>query len=1605
MLPRIRQHVKTIANFGPRQTGQAGCDKTYDYIKKVLAEAAPGSTINEFSMPVTVAIDRTDSRQLQSVDDEHSQIVLDDGTGQIAMPAYSLQPNCVQACQTHPAADCPLAKAGRPQSAGQAGAEVACPNCEQYRPLIDLRDGTWGNFDGKDLTNAVVLFDFRSRDAWLRAASLGAYGAIFVEDEQTTVFQADDKYLATLPLHFPRLYVNADEGSRLRQALQAKPAQARICLKNRIRFANVPAKGLDLTIPGKNRSYCFVLAGHFDARSIAPDLSFGQSELWGLAELLEVVRYLQANQPECDIRIVMVSGHWQSQQLMRQYVKAGGPHYDEVGDYIRLAMSIDLSPDGRSINLLPESVWDGPSVTSGRAVGWIRTNLFGQGGWRDQIMRGFSLPANQPADVADRVEIFAGHRPIMADNSDTAMADRNNRSPFVYAPRYPTAEEPWQTLPMTTWAFQTSRLTRLEHNTPLDRLRDVPDSQIDQKLRPQLQMTLGVLGLLQEYPVGLLPKPETNKHIARGWGGYAELTGKILQWDKSIGWFAERLPQSDGPAKMQTLLHAYPSDEFLNAGYGRVRNFVRWPQVPTHGQHRELQSFTFQDYQLLEEPAFRLDTVYSAMPETQYNVVAYSIDSAGRIRYATDYGVHGDANKAFQCTDVPLDDWKLYVPVSLFECGSVELMDLVDPQRYDPRVATFGAWLFYFAPSHGGYGEIGVSPSLQVMSVRDTKSHTDMERWGCTQYGPTAMLFLPAGAAAPSEILLGGWLKNFAVEILLGSWFRNFAVLNSPAAAASQPSGAGFRLQGGQTVRLSSADAPTPARCVEQLTQLDGERIGNFARYDVSSPLAHRYHARAGELVKKAQEARSAGKAELARAYDLQSWIIESQAYRATMGLLVDVVSTTVLYFVMLIPFSFLLERLVLPRRTIAGTAITATIIFAVFVAILYMFHPGFKLASNVVVTTTAFVIVVMTLPALVLLLVRGVAMLRAIGSKAVITQRSEAESAGMVMASLSLAVSNMRRRRLRTALTLTTITTLVVALVLLTTSSAFDFKILEPGGISRASFQGIEIYNAIDRRFSLIKEMADIYEATLSPTCLVVPREGINYGYDHKSDSGTLYLEANNKRTRLPYLQVMDHRDNLIEYTLLQGEPEGGRKLRLADLMEGQFLQDGDEDVILLPDNMATDLGVKIGDSVRLMGLELKVKGIWQSQMKQVQADGTAMAVPGLLDRLTDLDGLPITTLRQSVFSRGEMDNPLHAPSSEMVIIPRRWVQKTRIFPTCVYSLIVIPNDLSTNPAGMAKTAETIAKEVLNVDVFTHRVDPATNQSIVEHISMRTATAIKGSSMMFIVLAVAVLMILAIMTGTVYERMKEIHIFSSVGLSPRHVAGMFFIEALVLAGIAAVLGYFVGIIALKLLLGHLKATGQHVDFYPNYLGVFVLYSIGIAVLATLGSSIYPIRLASKIINPAEGRNWQATPPEGQDIWPLGLPFIATNWNEAVAMMVYAYDFIAIHQGERSGQFVCQQPPRGRIDGKVVELSVPIWLAPFERNVSQDMLLRISPTADGAWWEMSMELRRLSGPNYLWLRGSKVFINLLCKHLLRWRAATAQQEADCLSRAPEIYKS
>jgi len=1571
---RVRTHAERIAGFGPRQTGQVGCQKTYEYIKAVFAELDGGrGTLREFGSVVTVPLDRWAAEDAGREDREHTSLEV---FGLSAEPqrweAFSFYPNNVQDCPTRPADEVP-------------------------RRLVDLGDGQWEDLEGQSLAGAVVLLDYNSGDRWILARELGAYAAVFIEPEWTNWRQTDLKYLDMVPLYMPRIYVPRDKGLALREALAAGK-DVKVVVRSRLKWRNVKAPCVEFTVPGEDPSRTYILISHFDARSIVPDLSYGGDEVWGVATLLELARFFTEHKPAVNLRFIAVSGHWQAQRCTRDYIAPGTPGFEEIGPSVRLILGLDLSTERPDLNLIRETAWDNAPPMAYR---WIGNVMFREGGWHEEIRKGLQLDERG-------IGLFADERPFMVRTAGGPMAPRDWRCPLTYSPKFNTANEAWAAVGATTFAFQTAWLWRLHHNSPLDRFEVSASPERLKNLKPQLEMTLAVLDRLLQYPARRLPRVYGGLKSGATWGGYAQLRGRVQVWNPATGWFSTELPKApgsregeSGEKRLRTFVYAVCLDGGFQAKLGgRERSYLAWPLAPHRRQHRELQSFMFRELRMLDSPEFRLNALQGSRPSASIDVLGYALDEEGRIFYATDFGVHGDGNPAFQCTDLRVNFWDMFAPVTLFPCGTVELFSLADVQRRSFNELVFGQYyILYSAP--GNHEDRGVYPHVRVTEIRNAQSHTDMRSWGFVQYGPTALVFLPAQTEE-----IAGRTEPQRAEILLGTRLTKFTPLLNVDANGF---GRGYLVEHGQTIRLNKPDEPAAAVYVNEQYRFDARRLREFAEQEVASPLANKYHAATKGLAAAAAEAASRKSWRKALAEYLFAWTNEATAYRYTIRLLLDVVSTTVFYFTLLIPFSFLVERLIFPQTNAVRTCLVAAGIFAVFVLVLYAFHPGFKLASNILVTIVAFLIVVMTIPALILLVIRGIGMLKAMGSKAIILQRSEAEKAGVVSAALSLSVSNMRRRKLRTTLTLATITTLVVALVLLTTATSFEFSLVEPQELAATSFYGIQLFNTADRRNALLPEMAEMLEALLADEALVLRREYVNYGYDPESANGCLYVEANGLRAPVPYVQFMAPEDALVEYRVaLPDQPGRPEIVHLNELMRGPdgknvWFDKDDVNVCMLPNTTAEQIGVRPGEYVEFMGIRLKVLGVWDAKTVQrdergrliIGEDGQPITSPGLFDRLTDLDAQPITPLKFAVVTQGDPDRPLHCASTEMILLPRRFHEVHRILPASPWSLIVIPKDLTRIP----ELARRLSKEVLNVDVFYHYTD-RDGRDRIEMVSLRESTKVKGSGMMVFMLVIAVSMILAIMMGTVYERMREINIFSSVGLAPRHVAGMFFIEALVYAGIASVLGYFIGIVALSYM-AHAKLLPE--NFYPNYLGVYVIYAIGVAMFATIASSVYPIRVASQMVNPSLERTWRIeTEPQG-DQWQITLPFIATSMTEVAGMMAYAYEFLAVHQGERAGKFVCQTPPAPVEHDGLPGVQMDIWLAPFERNVSQHAVLRAEAGDREGRWQFVLHLRRLSGPRYLWQRSNKAFVDALRKHLLNWRAMAGPQADRFVAQAQELF--
>jgi len=410
--------------------------------------------------------------------------------------------------------------------------------------------------------------------------------------------------------------------------------------------------------------------------------------------------------------------------------------------------------------------------------------------------------------------------------------------------------------------------------------------------------------------------------------------------------------------------------------------------------------------------------------------------------------------------------------------------------------------------------------------------------------------------------------------------------------------------------------------------------------------------------------------------------------------------------------------------------------------------------------------------------------------------------------------------------------------------------------------------------------------------------------------------------------------------------------------LAAGRWFEAGDVEAVILSDVTAESLGAKVGDTLRIETFPVTVVGIFDHEkMEEVRDVGGDKVIPIALEE-----------------NQPTPEQPTRYAAWRVLLMPYKFHERYEYFPCAPYSVVIVPHDRSRITA----IAEEISKTFDNVDVYI-----GTKRGL-ELISAFYTARVTGGGLMVMPLVVSFFMIFSVMMGSVHERTREIYIFSAVGLSPKHVGGMFLAESVVYAGIASVWGYFLGIILLHVF----RVEGMLPEaFYPNYLGVFVIYSAGLAMLATVSSSIYPMYKASRMANPSLERTWRIDTEPTEDRWEITLPFISNHESEAQGILAFLREFVEHHAGEGMGVFAATEGVRYEKDAANPNhrLCFRAWLAPFERNVTQDVVFEARKDPGRARWSFHFRLQQVTGVRYMWVKSNKAFVDAFRKQMLVWR--------------------
>jgi hypothetical protein len=268
--------------------------------------------------------------------------------------------------------------------------------------------------------------------------------------------------------------------------------------------------------------------------------------------------------------------------------------------------------------------------------------------------------------------------------------------------------------------------------------------------------------------------------------------------------------------------------------------------------------------------------------------------------------------------------------------------------------------------------------------------------------------------------------------------------------------------------------------------------------------------------------------------------------------------------------------------------------------------------------------------------------------------------------------------------------------------------------------------------------------------------------------------------------------------------------------------------------------------------------------------------------------------------------------------------------------------------------------------------------------------------------LAIAGLIVFNTMMGSIAERRREIHVYTSLGLAPMHVGALFVAEAMTYGLIGTVFGYVIGqgVGTLLLKLGWLG------NVTLNYSGTSAMLTMGLILLVVLASALVPARVASKIAAPSIERSWKVPAPSGDEITAM-LPF-TINRTAADGALAYLAEFFDEHREGSIGKFSAgdvklfssrQQPtaepagppagpPTGNDSDGARGIEALIWLTPFDLGVRQQLKLLIRPGEFPDVYEVRVVLHRLSGDDGSWYRMNRTFLTELRKQFLQWRSLT-----------------
>ena len=973
-----------------------------------------------------------------------------------------------------------------------------------------------------------------------------------------------------------------------------------------------------------------------------------------------------------------------------------------------------------------------------------------------------------------------------------------------------------------------------------------------------------------------------------------------------------------------------------------------------------------------------LPLVISAGSFTAINLYSFHLhehdDAAGQrgnIDFAPDQGVNGSVNYP---TQFALNGDTKATQVIMFPCVATSIFDLIDQQS----LKTLSGVKIFDGNTDGSprqYGFILATAEPGVSYVEDVAV-----LFSSPGVNTRLKVVMDSGPGATRFLLINSLPSN--PKLSKGENQRN---AQGVGYAVSAPSALGNDTRppdpnNPDDVVRNGAITNTALRVAEDMWNLDEFRLQQLAKYRIVSmhkaddPVTG-LHDIAEDYIKKAQKAYADRDYDAFDSYSRQAWAFEARVYPQAQQTANDVVQGVIFYLFLLIPFSYFIERLFFSYSDLKRQLLAVFIIFSVIFFIFSRIHPAFDITINPLIVLIAFIMLALSIGVALLVWGKFEEQLKAFNKSVSGVHKADVGKASIAFAAFTLGISNMRRRKERTLLTCITLILLTFTVLSFTSivNTIRKNDVPAPGAVT---YNGILLHMPT---WDALQEPAyrllnDEYgrRYAVAPRAWYFGTQQGQQSFLHVARADDLSSDVKGVAGFTPEEAGVTH----VDTTLLTG-PDGKPV--------GRWFNAGDTYSVLLPKGIADALNIGSADIAK--GVTVSFSGVPYQVIGIIDPDKFKAIKDLDNETLTPVDFIAQSQQSSSASGQGSQASTsggfqeyLHLDPNNVIYIPYR-------------TLINMGGDLCSVAINFG-TGQAVKSELaslmprLDLNLYAGGASANVVDGKNHRVSSIGATSSQGLVNIIIPILIASLIVLNTMLGSVFERVKEIAIFSSIGLSPGNIAMLFIAEAVVYAIIGAVSGYLIGQALSKIISVFHILPGLYLNFSSTSAEV----SIGLVIAVVLLSTIFPAKKASEVATPSVDRTWRLPEPEG-DVWRITLPF-AVSGAQAPGINQFLTEWFQSYEEQSVGDFLTQgihsdMVPMER--GQGYQLTGRVWLAPFDLGVSQDMALDTAPTDLEDVYAVYITLTRVSGDVSNWKRVNRRFLNVVRKQFLIWRTLSAEE--------------